>query len=648
MLAFGAIRLWAQAGPAVLDARRLDVPRDLDDGWVVHSGEDPKFADPGFDDSSWATLNVHTDLSTSLHGERPEVAWYRLHIQVDPAQDGLALREESLARAFEIYVNGQRVIRSGGFDPLRPYTYNAKILAPISRGMIAKGQLVVAMRVGITRQDWRNGSPGLSAGNLTLGQESVLAERDWLEVIGQNFFDILGSLADIALGMVALALFLSQRRHREYLFIFALGMVSLAGFPIKVLYLFQNLPVGWRFFNSTFSIAIPFLVAGMYFAFVGVRIGWRFRIFLVLAGFLNAFNVVANQGLVSNLPGGYGLLTNLPFVILLAVVIPIVLLIHLRRGNREAGILLLPAIAFSLFIYASYTLSLLYRIPAWSATAERVLILLQRFPAGPFVISLNDVMGLLSTAALAVIMVLRASRTSRLQAVLEGELEAAREVQQVILPEQIDSIAGFTIESVYEPAQQVGGDFFQIVPMQEGGLLLVIGDVAGKGLPAAMLVSVMVGAIRATAEFTRAPEEILASLNERLLGRSRGGFSTALAAHFYPDGTIEIANAGHLSPYIDGVELDLPGALPLGIVGPSSYPVNRVSLAAGSRITFYSDGVVEAQNARGELFGFDRSQEIATWPAAEIAAAAKRFGQSDDITVVAITRTVSAAVDAAA
>jgi sigma-B regulation protein RsbU (phosphoserine phosphatase) len=459
---------------------------------------------------------------------------------------------------------------------------------------------------------------------------------------------MLDSVTGVALGFVALALFLSQRRHREYLWIFGLGMQQLAMLPIKIICLFYNISIGWRFLNAAFSMASPFLLVAMYFAFVNLRIGWKFRGFLGIAGLLNAYSILANQGLAPNLPGSYGLLTNLPFVVLLAAVIPIVLGAHLRRGNREASILLIPAIAFSSFIYVNYALALLFRIPAWSAAAEHGLNLIQRFPAGPFAISLNDVSGILSTIALAIIMVLRASSTSRLQAQLEGEMAAAREVQQVILPEQIDSILGFTIESVYEPAQQVGGDFFQIVPTADGGLLLVIGDVAGKGLPAAMLVSVMVGAIRATAEFTQAPEEILASLNERLLGRSRGGFSTALAAYFSPSGVVEIANAGHLSPYVDGQELELPGALPLGIERRSVYSVIRVLLAVGSRITFYSDGVVEAQNAKGELFGFDRSQQIATLPATEIAAAAMRFGQSDDITVVAITRTTSAVVTAAA
>jgi serine phosphatase RsbU (regulator of sigma subunit) len=216
-------------------------------------------------------------------------------------------------------------------------------------------------------------------------------------------------------------------------------------------------------------------------------------------------------------------------------------------------------------------------------------------------------------------------------------------VQQVILPEQIEAIAGFAIESVYQPAQQVGGDFFQILPTEDNGLLLVVGDVAGKGLPAAMLVSLLVGAIRTAAEDTSDPALLLSRLNERLIGRSRGGFSTALAAHIAADGTVIIANAGHLSPYLDGTEIDLPGALPLGIVSGAVYETTQFQLAIGSRLTFYSDGVIEAQNGKGELFGFERGRDISTQPAVEIADAAKQFGQSDDITVVAITRTAAIA-----
>lgn len=102
---------------------------------------------------------------------------------------------------------------------------------------------------------------------------------------------------------------------------------------------------------------------------------------------------------------------------------------------------------------------------------------------------------------------------SRQQTLLEGELAAAREVQQVILPERVEAVPGFNVESVYQPARQVGGDFFQVLPAGDGGLLVVLGDVAGKGLPAAMLVSVLIGAIRGVAEYTKDPVEILGRLN---------------------------------------------------------------------------------------------------------------------------------------
>jgi hypothetical protein len=227
---------------------------------------------------------------------------------------------------------------------------------------------------------------------------------------------------------------------------------------------------------------------------------------------------------------------------------------------------------------------------------------------------------------------------SRQQALLEGELAAAREVQQVILPEQAEAVPGFKVESVYQPARQVGGDFFQVLPAGQGGLLVVVGDVAGKGLPAAMLVSVLIGAIRGVAEYTKDPVEILGRLNERLIGRTQGGFSTALVARIAADGGVTIANAGHLSPYLDGQEIELQGALPLGVVKNAAYQVTRFHLPQGSRLTFYSDGVVEAQNAKGELFGFERGKAISTQSAAAIVEAATQFGQEDDITVVTIER----------
>ena len=117
-----------------------------------------------------------------------------------------------------------------------------------------------------------------------------------------------------------------------------------------------------------------------------------------------------------------------------------------------------------------------------------------------------------------------------------------------------------------------------------------------------------------------------------------GGFATAVAAHISRDGMVTIANAGHLSPYLDGKEVELAGALPLGIADGGKFEAKHFELRPGSRLTFYSDGVVEAQGKSGELFGFERARAISTKPAAAIAEAAVAFGQSDDITVVTIER----------
>jgi Stage II sporulation protein E (SpoIIE) len=219
---------------------------------------------------------------------------------------------------------------------------------------------------------------------------------------------------------------------------------------------------------------------------------------------------------------------------------------------------------------------------------------------------------------------------------LEGEVEAARSVQQVLVPAESPSILGFAIEAVYRPAGEVGGDFYQIVPIPTGGALAVIGDVSGKGMPAAMTVSLLVGTFRTLAHYTQVPGEILRAMNQRMIGRANGGFTTCLVLRIDPDGVLTAANAGHLAPYIDGNEIDLQGGLPLGLAVETEYPEARLVLPSGARITLITDGVVEAQTPIGELFGFDRTRSISTQSAEAIARAAQAHGQEDDITVLTL------------
>jgi hypothetical protein len=226
---------------------------------------------------------------------------------------------------------------------------------------------------------------------------------------------------------------------------------------------------------------------------------------------------------------------------------------------------------------------------------------------------------------------------------MAAELEAGRAVQQVLIPEEIPTIPGFNIQSVYKPYGEVGGDFFQVLPIKSesgaGGALVVIGDVSGKGMPAAMTVSLLVGTVRTLAHYTQSPGEILAAMNQRMLARSHGGFTTCLVLRADPNGTLTIANAGHIAPYLAGKELQLKNGLPLGISADTIYSESDFPLSPEQQLTFLTDGVVEARDKFGALFGFERSASLSTQPAEAIAVAAQAFGQDDDITVLTLART---------
>ncbi len=210
-------------------------------------------------------------------------------------------------------------------------------------------------------------------------------------------------------------------------------------------------------------------------------------------------------------------------------------------------------------------------------------------------------------------------------------------MQDLLIPQEKLATPGFEVDSVYSPANEVGGDFFHVESV-DGGMLVVIGDVAGKGLKAAMNVSLIMGALRRTGE--RSPAKILESLNRVLAGTQ--SFTTCQAVWFGINGEIVIANAGHLPPYINSQEIDLPGGLPLGVLAEIAYDEARFFLHPGDRVLMLSDGVVEARLPSGELFGFDRLRNLSQQSAFYLAEAAKAFGQQDDITVLTIRRLAQA------
>ena len=312
----------------------------------------------------------------------------------------------------------------------------------------------------------------------------------------------------------------------------------------------------------------------------------------------------------------------------LLVVLILVVIWGIRRQGAE-GWLVLPAVVLLIVSLFTSELLLLHIRINW-------------FPFG-LRFTLTQTANVLLTAVLFVLLLRRLLLSVQQQRLLALDVKQAQEVQRVILPESVTTVPGLTIENEYRPAREVGGDFNQIIPHPtDGSLLIVAGDVAGKGLQAGMLVALLVGAIRMAAEVSSDPLFILQALNRRLLGRGEA-HATCLAMRIAADGAVTLANAGHLPPYLNGKPVAMEGALPLGVIDNAEFTVTHFQLQENDRLVLASDGIVEAMDEQGRLFGFERVQELlqSRLTAAEVAAAAQSFGQQDDISVIAVTRTAA-------
>jgi hypothetical protein len=308
-----------------------------------------------------------------------------------------------------------------------------------------------------------------------------------------------------------------------------------------------------------------------------------------------------------------------------AVLLPLRLLVWFLRGNREMGPLVLPSM-LSVATTALYDVGTASILLGWG----RADFLASPIPVGPISLQWNDVGNLVFLLAIATLMFFRFTRVTREQMRVAGELSAARDIQRRLVPETLPEIAGYAIEAAYFPAEEVGGDFYQVLDAKGGAKLVVLGDVSGKGLA--------MGALRALATEGMGPAALLTRLNRQLTETRDEGFITCVCAQVKPEGDVTIANAGHLPPYHNGEEMLLEPDLPLGIAAEGRYVEHGFRLEAGDWLTLLSDGVVEARDGRGALFGFERTRAISAQAASAIAAAALEFGQEDDITVVTLVR----------
>ena len=243
----------------------------------------------------------------------------------------------------------------------------------------------------------------------------------------------------------------------------------------------------------------------------------------------------------------------------------------------------------------------------------------------------------------------------------EQELLVARRIQQASLPREVPQLEGWEISPLYRPAREVGGDFYDFHLLSEGRVGLVVGDATGKGVPAALVMSTTCGMLQAVSEASdsssSSPGEVLKRVNEALTVRIPPNmFVTCFYAILDPkSASLSYANAGHDLPYLhhsgDCEELRARG-MPLGLMPGMSYEEKEIELDVGEGVFFYSDGLVEAHDPEGEMFGFPRLRALIAEHAEESSLedflleelysfVGEGWEQEDDITLLTLRRFAS-------
>lgn len=620
------------------------------------SNGNPLWAESGFNDSKWALVDLtpksgSVDPAYGTAGYVPGwteqgfprldgYAWYRIRIRVkDPGEQLWLKMPNDFDDAYQIYANGRYVGEYGNFSRDGVTVYAARSASFPLPAPAPDGTIELALRFYMTGGTLYYAP---DAGGMhqppTIGLASAIQT---LQIVNNdtNLRYYVSTIQEVLLILVVLPLvlwaWLKNREKREYFWLMMalatalladlmlmvgnLGsVVPLAGNTIILDVLLHPLlmPLWIMFWWHWFGVTNHRWVVWTAWALTALEAG----VLLCLRGPISGFDILP----ASEMARMESVLTGLLAAI--AMLLLITLWEGYRRDKTEA-------------IWAAFPILLL----EFSTFAS---VLLARFGV-PQEFMLMDVgVSYRSLSLILMVLVIGVLVSRRFLQLRVGEEVARRAIhhdleqaqllqQRVLVPEALQSTY-YSVESAYQPAQTVGGDFFQVLSKQDGSLLVVIGDVSGKGVSAAMLVAVLVGAIKTKADESFDPASMLMTLNSRLVGRSGGHFATCLAAELKPNGTMRIANAGHLPPYLNGREFELEGSLPLGVVRDFKPSVQTIWLNERDRLTFMTDGVVEATNAEHQLFGFERALEVSRLTPDAIVEEAQNFGQQDDITVLTV------------
>jgi hypothetical protein len=620
----------------------------------------PLWAEPEFDDSKWETVdltpkegevNPITGQSSFVPGWTAKghpgywgYAWYRILVRArSQTGEPLALAGPTeVDDAYQLFSGGALVGSFGKFTGSHPLVYitQPEIFHLPESSAASDGERVLAFRFWMEPNTLiQESDPGGMHSAPVLGDSGVVALRyqgQWDELIRSYLSEAILAAVFALLAVVAFSLILFDRSDPVYLWI---GLLFLAGAVVNAVVVTSQWSELVSYFGSLLieAFMVPLiraLWAIVLWAWFG-RAGFRGLPWIVAAWTASEIlSIILSEelfyGLISHQVAGHLYLLEAMLRLVFFALLLWIVAYGIRRSGVEGWLVLPVVLLCGVGLFANELMRL--HIPQiW-------------FPFG-IQVGINEIVALLSAAVLALLLLRRLLQSVKRQRQMALDVKSAQEVQQVILPEHRVKLSGFEIESEYRPAREVGGDFFQIIPNKDdGSLIIVAGDVAGKGLKAGMLVALLVGAIRTAADVSSDPVFVLDALNKRLLGRGDAR-ATCLALRIDADGAAKLANAGHLPPYLNGSPVEIEGSLPLGIIEKPVFSLLEFRVAPNDRLLLLSDGIAEATDEEGKLFGFERVLELVhTRPSArQIAETALAFGQEDDISVISVARAPVAA-----
>lgn len=611
---------------------------------VMRSGDNAAWAAPNLDETGWLPSKL---LSQKMKMQPPHF-WVRCHADLSPlrAMSHPALQVASQHSAYQVFVNGEKI---GGAGNMRTGAISMDTIQqyPVPKSLIGKAPDTVALRMtsNYSVLGFAYSIRGPAGGGLFAGESDALLGRRARQIVAQSNTVLVPVLCFFVVGiagLMLLGLYYYDRSRRELLYL-SIMCISLAALRVNTYCTAANFNYpsylsGSVVFLANLAVSVTDIL--FFFTLARRKVPWLY--WLALASVWTAWVFLGGAVfLPPNSAYFIGEFTSTPWITFLGAIglifystAPFVAFwpwkrIQSRMRPLAALCMVWGAVQFLWFATRSLPYAQL-GLPNYSVLWRGGLLEIRA-------IALTSVL----LALLALLF-----RDQRLvteeRAVLAGEMQAARDIQHMLVPSELESLPDLQIEVAFHPMREVGGDFYFCRVLENGCQRLLLGDVSGKGTAAAMTAAVLIGA--AESQGGHSPSELLCHLN-RVFRKSRvGGFATCLCADIAPDGTVTIANAGHLSPYYRGKEIAVQAALPIGMNPDDAEGYEQTSFAMdpGETITFLSDGVVEARNLEGELFGFDRMLSVSRKSAEEIASAALAFGQEDDITVLSLTFVPSA------